>query len=190
MSSPARSAARERILDTADRLFSQRGIRDVGVDELVAVSRVANATFYRHFSSKDELVLTFLDRCGESHMPGVIVQHAFAGDGDARTQFLAIFDDLDAWFHGPCFDGDATMNVLIEMGPEHTLGKASLTQVKTMFHLLRERAQRAGYPDPENFAYSFQILMRGAIVAAQVGDTLAARRSKVFAGWLLESQTP
>lgn len=189
MSTFARSAARERILETADRLFSQRGIRDVGVDELVATSRVANATFYRHFPSKDELVLAFLDRWGEIRMPSTIVQRAFAGDGDPDGQFLAIFDGLDSWFRGPDFGGDATMNVLIEMGPSHTLGKASLTQVKTMFHLLLEHARLAGYPDPEDFAYSFQILMRGAIIAAQLGDILAAQRSKVFAGWLLQAQT-
>ena len=182
------SAARERILDTADLLFSQRGIRDVGVDELVAVSRVANATFYRHFPSKDKLVLAFLDRWGEIRMPGIVVHRALAGDGDAREQFLAIFDGLDSWFRGPDFEGDATMNVLIEMGPEHTVGKASLNQVRAVFHALRERARRAGYADPDDFAYSFQILMRGAIIAAQVGDVSAATRSKVFAGWLLENQ--
>lgn len=183
------SAARERILDTADLLFSQRGIRDVGVDELVAVSRVANATFYRHFPSKDELVLAFLDRWCQIRMPGILVRRALACDGDAREQFLAIFDGLDSWFREPSFWGDATMNVLIEMGPRHTAGKAGLTQVQAMFCALRERAQRAGYPDPDDFAYSFQILMRGAIIAAQVGDISAARRSKVLAGWLLEKQS-
>ena len=184
----ARSAARERILDTADRLFSQRGIRDVGVDELVATSRVANATFYRHFPSKDELVLAFLARWAEIRMPGAIVQQAFAREKDARAQFLEIFDGLDSWFRGPDFGGDATVNILIEMGPRHTLGQASLTQVKSMFQTLRSRAHHAGFHDPDGFAYSFQILMRGAIIAAQIGDSDAARRGKMFASWLLDHE--
>ena len=40
-------------------LFSRRGIRDVGVDELIRASGVAKATFYRHFPSKVDLVLAF-----------------------------------------------------------------------------------------------------------------------------------
>ncbi|MGH3021140.1 MAG: helix-turn-helix domain-containing protein, partial [Gaiellaceae bacterium] len=56
------SEARERILDSAYELFSRRGIRDVGIDEIVEHSGVAKATLHRHFRSKDELVLAFLVR--------------------------------------------------------------------------------------------------------------------------------
>ena len=54
--------ARERILDTAFRLFYARGIRAVGVDLIIAESGVAKATFYKHFPAKDDLVLAYLDR--------------------------------------------------------------------------------------------------------------------------------
>ena len=54
--------ARERILDTAYELFSLRGIRAVGVDEIVEQAGIAKATLYRHFASKDDLVLAYLDR--------------------------------------------------------------------------------------------------------------------------------
>ena len=57
--------ARERILDTAFRLFYARGIRAVGVDLLIAESGVAKATFYKHFGAKDDLVLAYLDRVDE-----------------------------------------------------------------------------------------------------------------------------
>ncbi len=50
----------DRILATAYELFSRRGIRDVGTNELISRSGVAKATFYRHFPSKDALVLAFL----------------------------------------------------------------------------------------------------------------------------------
>ena len=60
--SPA--AARQRIVDTAYQLFARRGIRDVGVNELISSAGVAKATFYRHFASKDELVLAFLEHFG------------------------------------------------------------------------------------------------------------------------------
>jgi AcrR family transcriptional regulator len=56
------SPARERILESAYDLFSQRGIRGVGIDEVIERAAVAKATLYRHFPSKDDLVLAFLAR--------------------------------------------------------------------------------------------------------------------------------
>jgi AcrR family transcriptional regulator len=55
-------SARERILTTAYRLFTRRGIRAVGTDEVIAQSGVAKATLYRHFPSKNDLVLAVLQR--------------------------------------------------------------------------------------------------------------------------------
>lgn len=52
--------ARERILETAYVLFAHRGVRGVGIDEVIDRSRVAKATLYRHFPSKDDLVVAFL----------------------------------------------------------------------------------------------------------------------------------
>ncbi|UUT34321.1 TetR/AcrR family transcriptional regulator [Microbacterium elymi] len=54
------SKARQRILATATRLFISVGIRSVGVDRLIAESEVARATFFRHFPTKDDLVVAFL----------------------------------------------------------------------------------------------------------------------------------
>src|SRR6266581_4134898 len=54
--------ARERILRTAYDLFARRGTRGVGIDEVIGRAGVAKATFYRHFPSKDDLVLAFLQR--------------------------------------------------------------------------------------------------------------------------------
>src|SRR5437879_12636163 len=61
VSAPGESDARERILETAYELFSHRGIRDVGVDEIIQRAGVAKATLYRHFPSKDDLVIAFLE---------------------------------------------------------------------------------------------------------------------------------
>ena len=58
-SGPAHSV--DRILAAAYELFSTRGVRDVGVNELIERSGVAKATFYRHFPSKDSLVFAFLE---------------------------------------------------------------------------------------------------------------------------------
>ena len=59
------SAARDRILDTATRLFYARGLRAVGVDTIIAESGVAKATFYKHFPAKDDLIAAYLDQVDE-----------------------------------------------------------------------------------------------------------------------------
>ena len=54
------SAARQRLLDAADRLFYAHGVQAVGVDRLLAEARVTRVTFYRHFPAKDDLVEAYL----------------------------------------------------------------------------------------------------------------------------------
>lgn len=52
---------RERILAVADRLFYTEGVRATGTEKIMSVAKVAKATFYRHFESKDALVLAYLE---------------------------------------------------------------------------------------------------------------------------------
>jgi AcrR family transcriptional regulator len=68
-SRPEASLARRRLLDTATRLFYERGIHAVGIDRIIAEAGVAKATFYNHFPSKDDLVVAYLaeiDRLGRA----------------------------------------------------------------------------------------------------------------------------
>src|SRR4051812_27002172 len=77
---PARrpSAARERILATADRLFYNEGIHAVGIQRVIAESAVTRVTLYRHFPSKDDLISAYLERRAEhdrAQVGGIIAAH-------------------------------------------------------------------------------------------------------------------
>lgn len=61
MQAEKRSDPRERILHVADHLFYVEGIRATGTEKIMSLSEVAKATFYRHFESKDALVLAYLE---------------------------------------------------------------------------------------------------------------------------------
>ena len=61
MKTPKKSDARERILEVADRLFYAEGVRATGTEKIMSLAEVAKATFYRHFESKDALVLAYLE---------------------------------------------------------------------------------------------------------------------------------
>jgi AcrR family transcriptional regulator len=181
-----RPSARERILSSAYELFSKRGLRDVSVDEIITHSGVAIATFYRHFRSKDELAEAFLNRREELWSTDAVVMAARRRSPDPEGQILAIFDVFDEWFHRDDFEGDSFVNVLLEMGPTHPLGRASIDHLVNVRHSVRTIAEEAGLRDADEFAYSFHILMKGSIIAAEMGDELAARRAKHMAEHLVE----
>ena len=87
------SAARERILDTATRLFYAKGIRAVGVDLIIAESGVAKATFYKHFPAKDDLVVAYLDKV-DGVWTGQLEAAAEAAGPDPADQLVGLFDAL------------------------------------------------------------------------------------------------
>ena len=83
--------ARDRILDTAFRLFYARGIRAVGVDLIIAESGVAKATFYKHFPAKDDLVVAYLDRV-DGIWSGQLRAAAETAGPDPADQLVGLFD--------------------------------------------------------------------------------------------------
>jgi AcrR family transcriptional regulator len=190
MGTQRHSDARERILSAAYKLFSQRGIRSVGVDELISLSGVANATFYRHFPSKDDLVLAFLDRREELWTLGTIVSQALAREEAPKAQLLAIFDIFDEWFQRPDFEGDPFVTILLEMGPDHPLGRAALERLDTVRDMVRGLAIEAKLREPDSFAHSWHLLMKGAIITARMGDLIAAQRAREMGRTLIERFDP
>src|SRR5919108_4448369 len=86
---------RERLLDTAYELFSKRGIRGVGIEEVIERAGVAKATLYRHFPSKDDLVLAFLERREQHWTDDIHEAQARHRDGEPEDRLLAIFDVFD-----------------------------------------------------------------------------------------------
>jgi AcrR family transcriptional regulator len=180
-------AARQRVLDTAYDLFSTRGIRGVGVDEVIERAGVAKATLYRHFPSKNDLVLAFLERREELWTHGFIAAEATRRGATPEAQLLAIFDVFDDWFRRDDFDTCSFINVLLELGVDHPAGRASVRHLENIRAFVRELGEQAALRDSAAFAHSWHILMKGSIVAAAEGDLDAAKRAKAMARTLIES---
>jgi AcrR family transcriptional regulator len=183
----ASQRAEDRIVETAYDLFSRRGVRDVGIDELITRAGVAKATFYRHFRSKDELVLTFLARREERWTKDWVEDEARRRGSTPEESLLAIFDLFDEWFHREDFEGCSFVNVLLEMGAQHPAGRASVQYLQNIRDVVCGLAEEAGLRDPIDFARSWHILMKGSIVQAGEGDTEAARRAKTIARLLIDA---
>ena len=179
-------SARERILDASYELFSKRGIRAVGINEVIDHADVATATLYRHFPSKDALVLAFLEMREQRWTLGLVEAEAQRRGSDPEERLLAIFDVFDEWFHREDFEACSFINVLLEIGSGHPAGSASVEYLDHIRSIVRRFADEAGLRDTESFSRSWHILMKGSIVAAAEGDLEAARRGKAMARLLID----
>lgn len=177
---------RERIINAAYDLFARRGVRDVGINELISRSGVAKATFYRHFASKDELVLAFLEQRDRVWTVNAIVGEARRRADAPEQQLLAIFDVFSDWFRRTDFEACSFINVLLEMGAAHPLGRASIDYLAKIRGHVKQLADEAGLERTEDFSRSWHILMKGSIISAAEGDVEAAMRARQLAGWLIE----
>src|SRR3981081_2077420 len=182
--------ARERLVTAAYELFSTKGVQATGVDAIIDLSGVARQTMYRHFASKQDLVLAFLERREEVWTREWLHAEVERRANDPEERLLAIFEVFDGWFRRPDYEGCSFINVMLEhpdlSHPVHRAGASYLAGIR---HFLEDLARRAGITDAEGFAREWHILMKGSIVAASEGDNNAARRAQKIAGLLLQQAT-
>jgi AcrR family transcriptional regulator len=184
-------SARERILTAAYELFSRRGIRAVGTEEVIERAGVAKATLYRHFATKNDLVLAVLQRREELWTHGLIEEQSRRRGETPEEQLLAIFDVMHDWFQlRDGYEGCSFINVLLELGADHPAGRACIAHIDHVRDIVRHRALAAGLTDVEEFASSWHILMKGAIILAAVGELDAAVRARRMACTLIEQHRP
>jgi len=98
---------------------------------------------------------------------------------------MAIFDVYDQWFRDDDFEACSFVKVLLEMGADHPVGRASIECLGRIREQVRILATVAGLEYPEAFALLWHILMKGSIIAAAEGDKLAARRTQRMARALI-----
>jgi AcrR family transcriptional regulator len=182
-------SARERILDTAYDLFSRHGIRAVGVDRIIETSGVAKMSLYRHFPSKDDLVLAFLQEREERWTNAWLRAEVERRAGAPAERLLAIFDVFGEWFARDDFEGCSFINVLLEFDErDHRVRRASVEHLGNIRSFVNELCNEAGGRDPDGLARKWHMLMKGSIVAAGEGDRQAARRAREIGELLLERE--
>jgi AcrR family transcriptional regulator len=146
-------------------------------------------SFYRHFPSKDDLVLAFLARREDLWTRAWLESEVRSRAVLPEDQLLAIFDVFDGWFHRDDFEGCSFINTLLEVSePGHPIREASVTHLSAIRAFIAELAQGAGIADSVGLARKWHILMKGSIVAAGEGDALAARRARDIGALLLTAE--
>jgi AcrR family transcriptional regulator len=183
-----RRAPRERILAAAAQLFRQHGIRRVGVEAIAVAAGTNKMTLYRHFASKDELVLEWLR--------GLVQQQneiwndlADRNPGDARAQLVEWFRRMAKKMSEMDGHGCPFSNSLAELHDSDHPGRRLIEEFKSRG---RERfvrlCRQAGVKSPEVVADELFFLFEGAQLTAQsLGQKGIGQRVFRIAAGLLET---
>jgi AcrR family transcriptional regulator len=169
------SEARQRILETADRLFYQDGIRAVGIDRIIAEAGVAKMSLYKYFPSKDDLILEALKHREEGVLEffrSSMERHAKKVKNPLRAFFAALKD----FFESPGFRGCPFQNAAVELAdPDHP-GTAFVRGHKQRFsEFLRGLVEESIGKAAAKVAPAVSILVEGAIMTAVIqGESDAA----------------
>jgi AcrR family transcriptional regulator len=183
-------AARQRILETASRLFYHDGFHATGIDRIVAESGVTKMTLYRYFPSKQQLVIAVLEGERQSFRERL---EGFVRDDSVTLlpseRLLRVFDFLAQWFAGPDFLGCPFIHAASEFTAEeaeaHRIAAAHQTGLCKLLYTLAVEAEIA---HPEVIAPQFLLLMQGAIaVAAVMGKPDSVTEAKQVAATLLSA---
>jgi len=180
------SSKRDHLVDTALDLFCRHGFHATGIDKILAASGVAKMTMYKHFKSKDELILATLHRRDEKFRND-LMRDVERRSKTPRDRLLAIFDVLGDWFSGRGFTGCTFINASAEYGaPENPIHAAAAEHKRLIFGYVLGLATDAGAKDPGALAQGLMLLGEGAIVMAHVaGQKDASDQAKKTAEILL-----
>ena len=168
---------------------ASRGVRDVGINELVDRAGVTKATLYRHFPPKTTW----------SSPSWSYASSAGPGAGSRpRPDAAAPLPRSSCWRSSICSTSGFTARILRparsstccpELGAAHPAGRASIEHLENIRSVVRQLAEEASLSDPDSFARSWHILMKGSIVSAAEGDPNAAQRAKAMARRLIEDHS-
>jgi AcrR family transcriptional regulator len=161
------SAARERILATADRLFYEEGIHAVGIQRVVAEAAVTRVTLYRHFPSKDDLISAYLERRGRAdheQVDGIIAAHPADPRGALDDLATALTrDDFGAVKRGCAF-----INASAEFTGSHP-ARLQARQIRTWITRRVEQLLRElGHRTPRSTAEQLMMVRTGAVVSGSL----------------------
>lgn len=167
------SPVRERILAAANERFYAEGIRAISADRLIADAGISKVTFYRHFPSKDDLVLAYLD--GRAAVEREALDQLRGEAGDAGGTLLAIARAIAGMSCSPGFRGCPFINAAAEYAdPTHPARKAIAAHRAWFASFLMNLLQEMAIHDRETVADQLIILRDGAMVTGYLGPDPAA----------------
>ena len=182
-----RAEKRDYLVDIATRLFNQMGYHAVGIDMVIAEAGIAKTTLYRHFKSKDELIVAVLQRLDKKYrddMQNRVIQM----QNKPVKQLLATFDFLEEWFNHGSFFGCPFISAAAEYGEaDSPVFQQTVLHKKLMISYFEKLARSADLEKPAQVAEEINILHEGATAVAHImRDAGSARIAKSVAARIIK----
>lgn len=172
---------RDTLIETALRLFCAHGVHAVGVDRVIAEAGVAKATLYKHFPSKEDLVLAVLERLDEFGRAG-IAEAARGASGDPRERFASLADAVSGAAPNGCMFVLAAQEFPDEGHPVH---RAAADHKRRMRELFTDLAREAGARDPGVAGEQAQLVLDGLYSACAISAVDGVRAASMARRMLL-----
>jgi AcrR family transcriptional regulator len=184
--------AKGRLIETAIDLFYTHGFHAVGLDQILDETGVTKTTFYKHFESKEDLIVAAIRErdAWERRAWGRAIEKR-AGD-DPRAKLLALYDVLDEWFNRPDFRGCIFINAAAEfVDPNDPVHRVAAEYKRACRDGWRDLARAAGARDAETFADLYTAIVEGTLILRHVhGRNDAARVTRGMVERLVEEYMP
>jgi len=163
-----KSTAREQLLVTASRLFFSNGFHAIGVDRIAAESGVTKMTMYKHFPSKDHLIISILERSSEMYWEWF--ERTIHGITEPEQQLLCIFKTIaNQHSRSPQSSFCLYQAVAIEYPfPDHIVNQAASRHKKSVVSRLEAICEQSGLKSPDHLARQLFVLMEGFCMTARL----------------------
>lgn len=182
---PLVSKKEESILNAATELFSEFGFHAVGVDAIIARSKVAKMTFYKYFPSKEYLIERVLLRRDQSLRDGI--QASIAGKRSPVAKLKAIFDWYGEWFAMSDFHGCMFIKASDEFPARHTgIRKVSRDHKAWLTVLLEDLLVESGAPGAKRLSHHLMIILDGLTVDVNLNGREAKERVRASWGYVTQ----
>lgn len=180
--SGGRKTAAQRIFETARELFYRRGVRAVGVDEIVCRAGVTKPSLYRAFASKDDLVAACLEESARERRAKLEALIDAAPD-DPRQGLRLILDHYSQMIACPEFRGCPMSNTAVEFPEPGHPGRVIAESCKTELRaLLIDLTRQLGVRDPEGLADGLVLIIEGAMASHHIYGSQGPSAAMVATG--------
>ncbi|MEO7722500.1 MAG: TetR/AcrR family transcriptional regulator [Pseudolysinimonas sp.] len=170
---PTLAPAKQRILDTADVLFYDEGIRAVGVDRLISASSVTKATFYKHYRSKDRLIADYVNH--RHRQDAVELADLAEHHPSAEAVLRALQQTISTWISSAEFRGCPFINAAAEFSdPTHPVRRSVVAHREWLVGALEQLLRQLGHPLAGEAADDLVLARDGAMTGGYAGDPIAA----------------
>ena len=183
-----RLTKRDQLLETAWQLFHRNGYHATGIDRILADAGVAKMTLYKHFRSKEELILAVLEKRSDQFRES-FSRFLRAKKRAPERQVLAVFDWLITWVSSKEFRGCFFQKAMAEYQDLHDpIHRAALAHKTAFYGEIRGMVMETDLTNPKALADQLGLLVEGAIVSSHAtGSPMPAVQAREAAWSLIKS---